>query len=234
MANSEFGLLFRRYNALVEVLRERELLDNKLAEEEKLASLGRLASGIAHEINNPLGGMLNAVDALKRHGERESVRATSTRLLEQGLFGIRDLVRSTLMAYRSDRRLVDLSAQDFNDLRLLVESELKRKSLTCAWQNDIVGTVAVPAGAVRDAVLNLLLNACQASPEGGTICVRATADTSTLTVHIEDQGGGMPERLKHYLAAPEAGRAPVDGRGGLGLWMVKRLIEDTGGAVAAM
>lgn len=64
----EFGNLFRRHNALVRSMAEREDLSRRLAEEERLASLGRLASAVAHEINNPLGGMLNALATLKTHG----------------------------------------------------------------------------------------------------------------------------------------------------------------------
>ncbi len=102
----EFSRLFRRYNAMVRGVNEREVLATRLSEEERLASLGRLASGIAHEINNPLGGMFNALDALKRHGDREAVRQTSVRLIQQGFSGIRDLVRSTLVTYRADRDAV--------------------------------------------------------------------------------------------------------------------------------
>ena len=72
--SSEFRRLFGRYNVLSQAVNEREFLAVQLAEEEKVASLGRLASGMAHEINNPLGGMFNALDALKRHGTREQVR----------------------------------------------------------------------------------------------------------------------------------------------------------------
>ena len=75
--HSEFGQLFRRYNALVQAMQERELLSGRLAEEERLASLGRLASGLAHEINNPLGGLFNAIDTLKRHGDRPTCASKS-------------------------------------------------------------------------------------------------------------------------------------------------------------
>jgi signal transduction histidine kinase len=229
----EFSRLFRRYNGMARRVNERELLVTKLSEEEKLASLGRLASGIAHEINNPLGGMFNALDALKRHGGRESVRQTSLRLIEQGLSGIRDLVRSTLVTYRADRNESVLPPRDLDDLRLLVRPEVKRKGLSLQWTNDIAEELLVPAGAVRDAVLNLLLNACAASPEGGAVTFAARRQDDRLVIEITDEGPGLPANVRRYLERPDIGSAPIDQRGGLGLWMVKRLATENGGELRA-
>jgi two-component system, OmpR family, sensor kinase len=73
---------FAALNRLATVLAEREALDARLAEEERLASLGRLASGMAHEINNPLRGLFNAIDTLKRHEDDPQVRRTTIDLVE--------------------------------------------------------------------------------------------------------------------------------------------------------
>ncbi len=227
----EFRRLFTRYNGLARAVNEREELAAKLAEEEKLASLGRLASGLAHEINNPLGGMFNALDSLRRHGDRETVRTTSGRLLEQGLAGIRDLVRSTLAVYRDDSGRRRLIPSDIDDLRLLIEPEIKRKRLTLHWTNDLSGALELPAARMRDAVLNVLLNACEASPEDTAISLRAVADAQAATFEIADSGSGLPPHLKEYLEQPDTAVAPFGRRSGLGLWMVKRLCQELGGSI---
>ena len=75
--SSEFGQLFDRFNEMARAIRERQTLASHLAEQEKYAMLGRLASGMAHEVNNPLGGMLNAIDTIQAHGNDPGVLETS-------------------------------------------------------------------------------------------------------------------------------------------------------------
>ncbi len=226
--NREFHGLFRQYNAMAAAVNERELLSAELAEEEKLASVGRLASGMAHEINNPLGGMFNALDSLKRYGAREEVRATSIRLIEQGLAGIRDLVRSTLATYRADQRPRDLTATDLDDLRLLIKPEARQQHLKLSWHVELNGPVHVPAVPVRDAILNLLLNACHSSGEGGTVEFRAGIEAERFFAEIADTGEGLPSHAREYLERQGAGSAPMDRRSGLGLWIVKRHCDELG------
>ena len=225
----EFRRLFGGYNMLSQAVKERELMAIELAEEEKVASLGRLASGMAHEINNPLGGIFNALDALKRHGSREQVRQTSIRLLEQGLMGIRDLVRSTLASYRADQRPRDLTVVDLDDLRLLIKPEAKRKRLKLEWLNDVEQPVHVPAVPVRDAVLNLLLNACASTVEEGHVKFHTWVEQGNLIVDVSDQGSGLPDHVREYLERQGAGSIPLDKRSGLGLWIVKRLCDEMNG-----
>jgi signal transduction histidine kinase len=227
---SEFGRLFRRYNAMVRAMKERQSLSVQLAEEERLASLGRLASGMAHEINNPLGGMLNAVDAIKRHGERASVRRTSVRLLEQGLGGIRDVVRAALLTYRGDERR-PVNKRVLEDLRLLIRPELKRKRLKVDWKNGIAGEYTISADAVRQIALNMLLNACAAAPEGSTVGFSADVSNDRLVIVVRDEGSGLPDRFRLYLEGDSGSAAPIQEGKGLGLWMIRRLADELQGVV---
>ncbi|MEL6374352.1 MAG: HAMP domain-containing sensor histidine kinase, partial [Pseudomonadota bacterium] len=231
--DSEFGQLFRSYNSLVTSVAERERLLKQLAEEERLASLGRLASGMAHEINNPLGGMLNAVDAIKKHGDRADVRITSIDLLRRGLKGMRGVVRSALATYRHDNEERFLSATELDDLALLVRPEVRRKRLQLVWINDLADDFAAPANPIRDAVLNLLLNACTVSCEGATVRFRAQLENEHLHITVRDEGPGLPRDVTDYLNAHDTRALPLEDHRGLGIWVVKRLLRDIDGTINA-
>ena len=114
--------------------RDREALSRQLAEEERLASLGRLASGMAHEINNPLGGLFNAIDTLKRHGERAEVRTPDHRPDRAGAEG-HPRRRPDGACHLPGRRGRDATSPraDLDDLKLLISPEARRKELTLDW-----------------------------------------------------------------------------------------------------
>lgn len=227
-ATGEFRRLFEQYNAMARSANERLELEQRLAREERLASLGRLASGMAHDINNPLGGLFNALDALKRYGTRETVRTSSINLLERGLNGIRDTVRATLMAYRQPDHRDILTGDDIEDLRYLIQPALKQKGLALEWRNNIDGELRLPGRSIRDATLNLLLNACAASPRNGLIAVDVFMEAASVVIAIRDQGSGMPPAYRDFLENGGMGRRPLRQGEGLGLWMVRRLLDETG------
>lgn len=230
---SEFGRLFRRYNALVQAVNQREELAARLADEERMASLGKLASGMAHEINNPLGGMFNAIDTLEHHGDDPAVRRRSLELLTRGLLGIRDVVRAALVTYKSGASRQPLQPSELDDLRFLVRPEVVRRQLTLMWNTDLPASLPLPAGPIRQSVLNLLLNACAASPLGGRVDFTASLRENTLIIRVCDQGPGIPLAVAAILESDGRIEPPPGEGTGLGAWMVSRLVRELDGQVRA-
>jgi signal transduction histidine kinase len=230
--DGEFQRLFRRYNSLIEAFAEREELARRLADEERLASLGRLASGMAHEINNPLGGLFNAIDTVKAHGDKVAVRRASLDLIERGLRGIRDVVRTALATYRADPDQNCLAAADIDDLRHLVRPEIERKGIDLDWRSTLAHPIELPATSVRQIVLNLLLNAVAAAPQGGRVSVRTSAENCIFTLCVEDDGPGLPPAAG-YLLTGTASRPFTTAHGaGLGLWVTHRIASELKGDIA--
>ena len=229
---TEFGRLFASFNSMARALREREALEARLAKGEKIALLGRLASGMAHEVNNPLGGMLNLVDTLRTHGQDRMVRERCVELLKGGLTGISNVVRATLATYKASATPGRLARRDIDDLQFLLRHELIRRGLRLVWNNGIDQPVELDGSAVRQVVLNLLLNACAAAPRGGTIELDAQVAGDYLLVTIVDEGPGLPPDIASLLRDPDhAPPVPAD-EVGLGVWTVCHLVSRHGGSIA--
>jgi two-component system OmpR family sensor kinase len=230
-ADSEAGRLFRRFNEMAEAVAENTALAARLAEEKRLGSLGRLATGMAHEINNPLGGLFNAIDTLKKHGDKPMVRVNSLSLIERGLYGIRDVVQAALATYRDSNGGRPLTVQDFEDVRLLLGPELRRRSQALEWTVDADPLPVLQGNLVRQAVINLLLNASAASGQSGHLSFEARRRPNNgLTITVGDSGPGLPTEALGILTG-ECTDAMVGKGKGLGLWMVRRFIDEAGGKI---
>jgi len=225
----EARTLFRRYNAMVESVEERQALTARLAEEERLATLGALAGSMAHEVNNPLGGMITALDTVASHGGDPSVRARSVALLRRGLEDIGNVVRASLVLYKMTPGANSvLTGGALDDLRLLAGPEAARRGVTLNWENR-VGEEPVDPTPVRQIVLNLLLNAIAATPPGGVVRLSAARDRNRFVVTVADHGPGLPTTMAAILAAP--GAMPTGGGTGLGLWTAARAAQALGGTI---
>jgi two-component system, OmpR family, sensor kinase len=238
-ASSEYGRLLRGYNDLVEAFREREALAARLAERERESVLGRLAATVAHEVRNPLGGMSTALDTVRKFGEDPNVRVKALDLIERGLWSIRDVVGSVLAFHRMPPDSRRLAQGDLDDLRLLIAPELARRQLRLSWHSSVPGTVNVAATETRQVALNLLLNACEASPPGGEIGFRAWisdgpdhACRPELNLEVVDAGPGLPTAVAAALT--EIGVTdPRDPPRGLGIRVVRDLVRALGGRIVS-
>jgi signal transduction histidine kinase len=228
---SEFSEVFDRFDAMARAFVERQKLAAQLAEQERCAMLGRLASGMAHEVNNPLGGMLNAIDTIQAHGGDPAVLEASLEFLKRGLAGIRNVVHATLTTYKNTTDSGLLTRIDLEDLRFLVQHEVVAKRLTFDWENGIVEPIAIDGPAVRQITLNLLLNACAASPAAGRVEVAVRCLRRELEIVVRDQGAGLPREMLLLFDQVAAGAAPWPEGKGLGLWTTAHAVRRLGGHI---
>jgi signal transduction histidine kinase len=227
---SEFGRLLRAFNGLVAAIEERERLSARLADQERAADLGRLAATIAHEVRNPVAGMLAAVDTARRFGGDPDAVATSLDLVERGLRNIDEVVGATLSIYRPTQDTRDLAAQDFADLRLLAAPAMRRRGIALDWTVAIGASFPAPSGPIRQILLNLLLNAAAAAPRGGHVLLRAMREDGALAIEIADDGPGLPDGIG---ARFKDGASAEDAAGGLGIDVVARLLRSLDGTIDA-
>jgi two-component system, NtrC family, sensor kinase len=230
--SDETGQLASQFRRMLHQLDEKEQLERQVLVAERLAAVGRVSAGIAHEINNPLGGMLNAVDTLARHGDLDSFAHKTLGLLQRGLEQIRSTVGALLLEARLDSPA--LQPEDWQDLRTLIGPQLAEKQVRMEWDWGLEQALPLPAHMVRQLILNLLLNAVKAADAGGRISVRGSTAGGNLTVRIANSGQYIPSEALERLFEPYAadGQAASGRTSGLGLWVSYQIVTRLGGTIS--
>ena len=228
--DDEAARLMRAYNAMAGAVEARADAERRLAERERFVSLGRLASTLAHEINNPLGGLLNAADTLNRYADRPEVVRASAGLIERGLKRLREVAQATLDHHRLSDAAGPMTPDDFDDLRLLIAPEAARLEQSLDWrvEADPAALARWPAARLRQIALNLLLNASAAAGRGGRLALDVAEAGGALRLAVRDDGPG----LDASALARITGESPAPPGGGLGLGVVRDLTRALGGRVA--
>lgn len=228
--DSEVARLFRTYNDMVGAITAKADAERRLAERERLVSLGRLSSSLAHEINNPLGGLLNAADTIETYADRPDTVRRSAALLTRGLKHLRDVTAAALDLNRLERRGKKLTRADLEDLRLLVAPEAQRQNQRLGWKirvsNDDLSSH--PAGPVRQIALNLVLNALTAAGKDGAVALSADMTDTGLQLRVCDDGPGLSVAARQRLLTSE----PTASGGGVGLRVVRELVTGLDGDIA--
>lgn len=225
----EIGLLFQSYRHTFKELREKAVLEREIVRSERLAAVGRLAAGMAHEINNPLGGMLTAIDTLKCHANMDARTMKTISLIERGLHQIKETVGAPLVEATLKNR--DLMSQDIEDVRTLVFPLASKKALRIGWRNGLVGDVALPATLVRQILINLSLNAIQAAEEGGEVDCEAGLAGCELRLAVANTGQLLSAEQMEHLFEPFSSLS--ESGHGLGLWVTYQIVQQLGGRIAA-
>lgn len=224
----EIGQLSDAFARMVAQLRHQQELERQMLTSERLAAIGRLTAGIAHEINNPLSGMLTAINTYRRHGSGDALADSTLSLLERGLTQIRNTVGALLVETRVQDR--DFAPEDIDDLLILINPEAQARCVRVVCDATLAHPVKLPATMLRQIVLNLLLNAVAAAGERGTVRIRASAPPQMLTLAICNDGRHIEREELPYLFEPFFSQS-AEGHG-LGLWMVYQITRQLGGDIS--
>lgn len=229
--DDEIGAVSAAAGVMLDGLARKEELECEVLRSERLAAVGRVSAAIAHEINNPLGGMLNALDTVGKHGRPDALTQKTLGLLERGLQQIRATVGALLVEARLDSP--SLTAQDWSDLRTLIEPQLSARGLALDWDVGCQGTLPLPAHQIRQLVLNLLLNGAKAADDEGTLSMHVTESVDGLSIEVSNTGPGLPAEVRDRLFEPFV--APPDEGGrrsyGLGLWVCYQIVRQLAGTI---
>lgn len=206
----------------------------QIARAEKLASIGRLASGVAHEINNPLSGLKNCLYAIDRDPENYAQTRLYLQLMKEGMDYIESVVQKLLGFAR--QHPASMEAVRINEVigrvvRLLDYSIRKRRiDLVMDLAPDLPEFRGDP-GLLAEVFMNILLNAIDAVEERGRVRITTAAQDGHLHVAIEDDGNGIDEALLPQIFEPFfTTKGPKEGTG-LGLSVSLGIVETHGGSI---
>jgi two-component system NtrC family sensor kinase len=257
-ARDEIGLLASSFNKMVASLKTMKLeleewgrtleekvkkrteelvtVQNQMAQSEKLASIGRLAAGVAHEINNPLGGILAFSSlALEECGENDPVRQN-----------LEVVVKQTIRCRETVKGLLDFARQSTaaaspTEINPVIEKTLSLLQNQSIFQNiktvlrlkEDLPQVLIDPGQLQQVVVNIALNAVDAMEETGTLTVETGVATSSeeVMIRISDTGKGIPDEILPLIFEPFFTTKKVGHGTGLGLSIVHGIVTRAGGKI---
>ena len=223
---------------LQQKVRERS---DQLLRSQRLANVGFLAAGVAHEINNPLSAISMAAETVElRLCQRDDADSQEAKEILRRVAMIR---RESLRCGAITARLLDFSRADRAvrstvDLAQLIREVLDMvrhlgqfSDRTIEFECERVIMAEVSEAQIRQVILNLVANGLQATDAGGRVCVRLTEQVDNVVVAVEDNGCGMDHETQQQVFDPFFSNQQ-SGRGtGLGLSIIHRIVEDHGGTV---
>ncbi len=251
-SNDENGMLVRALNKmsedlkkvtvsrdeLVKEIEERKRLETMVLQSEKMAAVGQLAGGVAHEINNPLGVMLGFAQSLVRRISPGDPMEMPLKSIEREAVRCKNLVQDLLTfsrMNRTDKEPIDLNETIEGSLSLiLAQARVKNATLVKEFSSDLP-RVSANKNQIQQVIVNLCNNAMDAMPDGGKLFIRTRKaqwqGKAAIEIQIEDTGSGIPKEIQSKIFEPFFTTKAVGKGTGLGLSLVYEIIQKHEGQI---
>ncbi|MGD8623459.1 MAG: histidine kinase N-terminal 7TM domain-containing protein [Anaerolineae bacterium] len=222
------------FQDLQDRMAELERTQAQLVQAAKMATIGQLAAGTAHEINNPMTGVLGFGELLLKSIAPDDPARESLQIIVQEAARVRDIVRNLLNFSRQSGSQRRWTAIDdvVRETLALVRPQLAKKGvhLVEGYAPDLPCLWADP-NRLKQVVLNLVTNAMQATPPEGTLTVTCECLADEVALRVVDTGEGIPEAVVPRIFEPYFTTKPIGQGTGLGLSISQGIVQDHGGRI---
>jgi signal transduction histidine kinase len=212
-------------------------VERRMLEIEKFAAAGRLAATIAHEVNNPMEAIKNAIYLLSDSVKPEAQPVYD--ILKAETERVARIVRQMLGLYRNNEQVKPINVNTLvEDTVLLLNRQLQRSNIDVTMELGDLPDAVVAADQLRQVLSNLVINAKDSMPDGGKLRVRTRHVRSSkdfplgnIRIMVADTGAGIPKELLNSIFEPFVTTKGEKGTG-LGLWIVRGIIGNHGGKIS--
>jgi signal transduction histidine kinase len=224
----------RLVHDLQQQMEQLKTAEAQLVQTAKLAAVGELAAGVAHELNNPLAGILAYAELLLRDQPADTPLRRDLAIIVKQTLRARDIVRNLMNFARQtkpQRQPADIN-QVLGQTLDLVRQLLERRGVAIEEDYALdLDLLTVDSGQMKQVFLNLITNAAQAMPQGGALSLRTARVGDEVAVSVSDTGHGVPPELRERIFEPFFTTKPVGEGTGLGLSISLGIVKEHGGRI---
>lgn len=226
----QVGLIVERREAEKEKMR----LQEQLRHADRLATIGQLAAGIAHELNEPLGNILGFAQlALKCEGISGQAEQDISKIVSASLYS-REIIKKLMLFARQTppkKTRVDLNDIVKEGIEFLkIRAAKERVKIICRLSSKLP-KITADSAQLNQVLVNLVVNAIQAMPQGGTLTIQTASKKNRLILHVKDTGVGMSKEIMKNIFLPFYTTKDVGQGTGLGLAVVHGIVRSHGGTI---
>lgn len=204
----------------------------QLRRADRLAALGELSAGIAHEIRNPLGSIKGSIDIIEGEFTPQNPKREFIEIIKEETARLNNIVSGFLKFARPPSPAIKLTSINrlIESILTLLQNEAEQSGIEIRRQLDPdLPEIEIDPDQIRQVLLNVTLNALQAMPQGGQLEIETVSSNEILTIAIRDSGDGIPEEKLEQAFDPFYSTKPNGS--GLGLSISHQLIENHGGSI---